>query len=149
MFEKRRFNSLFGDFDSLFNEMNTMFNTTPFYVKGKSNVENGKDENGEWTKESFVSDDGTYSITTILRTNTKTIKPEPSNSKLDELKKQLNIFVQEQEFEKAAELRDKIKDVEVNEKKIDDLKKELETAVSNQDFEGAIKLRDEIKELEK
>ena len=106
MFGKRRFNSLFGDFDSLFNEMNSMFNDTPYYIKGKSNVENGNDENGKWTKESFISDDGSYSITTIVRTNTKGTKPEVSNTKLDQLKKELTTAVEEQEFETAAKLRD-------------------------------------------
>lgn len=148
MFGKRRFNSLFGEFDSLFNEMNSMFNNSPLYVKGKSNVENGKDENGQWTKESFISDDGSYSITTIVRTNTEGVKPEVSNTKLDQLKKELSVAVEEQEFETAAKLRDQIKSLEVNKEKIDELKTKLDNAVSKQDFEKAIKLRDQIKELE-
>ena len=148
MFGKRRFNSLFGDFDSLFNEMNSMFNETPYYIKGKSNVENGNDENGKWTKESFISDDGSYSITTIVRTNTEGIKPESSNTKLDQLKKELNNAVEEQEFETAAKLRDQIKSLEVNQEKINNLKSKLEESISNQNFEESIKLRDQIKELE-
>ena len=148
MFGKRRFNSLFGEFDSLFNEMNSMFNNSPLYVKGKSNVENGKDENGQWTKESFISDDGSYSITTIVRTNTEGTKPEVSNTKLNQLKKELSVAVEEQEFETAAKLRDQIKSLEVNKEKIDELKTKLDNAVSKQDFENAIKIRDQIKELE-
>lgn len=148
MFGKRRFNSLFGEFDSLFNEMNSMFNDSPLYVKGKSNVENGKDENGQWTKESFISDDGSYSITTIVRTNADGVKPKSTNTKLDQLKKELNVAVEEQEFETAAKLRDQIKSLEVNKEKIDELKTKLDNAVSKQDFEKAIKLRDQIKELE-
>lgn len=148
MFGKRRFNSLFGDFDSLFNEMNSMFNDTPYYIKGKSNVENGKDENGKWTKESFISDDGSYSITTIVRTNTKGTKPEVSNTKLGQLKKELTTAVEEQEFETAAKLRDQIKSLENNQEKINELKSKLEESISNQNFEESIKLRDQIKELE-
>lgn len=148
MFGKRRFNSLFGEFDSLFNEMNSIFNNSPLYVKGKSNVENGKDENGQWTKESFISDDGSYSITTIIRTNTEGVKPEVSNTKLDQLKKELSVAVEEQEFETAAKLRDQIKSLEKNQDEINKLKSELNNAVTNQDFEKAIKLRDQIKELE-
>ena len=147
MFGKRRFN-LFGDFDSLFNEMNSMFDNTPYYVKGKTNVENGKDHNGEWTKESFVSDDGTYMITTVVRTNSKGVKPETSNNKIDTLKQQLETAVTEQEFEKAAELRDQIKNLEKNQDKLNELKSKLDEAVSKQDFEKAIKLRDTIKKLE-
>lgn len=148
MFGKRRFNSLFGDFDYLFNEMNSMFNEKPYYIKGKSNVENGNDENGKWTKESFISDDGSYSITTIVRTNTEGIKPESSNTKLDQLKKELSNAVEEQEFETAAKLRDQIKSLEVNQEKINNLKSKLEESISNQNFEESIKLRDQIKELE-
>ena len=148
MFGKRRFNSLFGDFDSLFNEMNSMFNDTPYYIKGKSNVENGNDENGKWTKESFISDDGSYSITTIVRTNTEGIKPEVSNTKLDQLKKELSIAVEGQEFETAAKLRDQIKSLEISQEKINELKSKLEESISNQNFEESIKLRDQIKNLE-
>lgn len=147
MFGKRRFN-LFGDFESLFNEMNSMFDNTPYYVKGKTNVENGKDKNGEWTKESFISDDGTYVITTVIRTNLKGVKPETSNNKIDYLKQQLETAVTEQEFEKAAELRDQIKNLEKNQDKLNQLKSELDDAISKQDFENAIKLRDDIKKLE-
>jgi excinuclease UvrABC helicase subunit UvrB len=148
MFGKRRFNSLFRDFDSLFNEMNSMFNDTPYYIKGKSNVENGNDENGKWTKESFISDDGSYSITTIIRTNTEGTKPEVSNTKLDQLKKELSNAVEEQEFETAAKLRDQIKYLENNQEKINELKSKLEESITNQNFEESIKLRDQIKELE-
>ena len=147
MFGKRRFNSLFGDFDSLFNEMNSMFNDTPHYIKGKSNVENGNDENGKWTKESFISDDGSYSITTIVRTNTKGTKPEVSNTKLDQLKKELTTAVEEQEFETAAKLRDQIKTIESNKEKIDEIQSKLDEAVNKQDFESAIKLRDKLNKL--
>jgi len=148
MFGKKRFNSLFGEFDSLFNEMNSMFSNSPLYLKGKSNVENGKDENGQWTKESFISDDGSYSITTIIRTNNDSGKTQYSNNKLQQLKSELETAVESQEFEKAAELRDKIKSLKVNQEKIDDLKQKLKTSIDNQDFEESIKLRDQIKELE-
>jgi excinuclease UvrABC helicase subunit UvrB len=148
MFGKRKFNGLFSDFDSLFNEMNSMFYDSPLYIKGKSNVENGKDENGMWTKESFISDDGTYMVTTIIRTNSKTNKPEKSNNQIETLKLELEKAVNDQEFEKAVKLRDKIKSLEENKEKINELKAKLEESISKQDFEKAIKLRDQIKELE-
>ena len=52
------------------------------------------------------------------------------------------------EFEKAAELRDKIKSLEVNQEKIDDLKQKLKESIENEDFEESIKLRDQIKNFE-
>jgi len=149
MFGKRRFNSLFGDFDSMFNELNSLFNENQFYVTGKRNVENGSDENGEWSKESFISDDGTYMITTIVRNNSNPTKTNKSNNKVSSLKNELEKAVESQEFEKAAELRDQIKNLEVNQDKINKLKSELEESITKQDFENAIKLRDQIKELEK
>lgn len=148
MFGKRKFNNLFGDLDSMFNEMNSIFDDKPLYVIGKRNVENGVDEDGDWTKESFVSDDGTYIVTTLIRNNINGSKIQNSNNKLQELKSELKISVDSQEFEKAAELRDKIKSLEVNQEKIDDLKQKLKESIENEDFEESIKLRDQIKKLE-
>lgn len=149
MFGKRRFNSLFGDFDSMFNELNSMFNDNQFYVTGKRKVEHGNDDNGEWTKESFTSNDGMYSMTTIIRNNSNVSNPSKSNTKVNSLKSELEKAVEEQEFEKAAKLRDQIKSLEVNQDKIDKLKSDLKKSISEQDFETAIKLRDEINSLEK
>lgn len=147
MFGKRRFNNMFGDFDLLFNEISSAFNT-PQYVTGKRNVETGSDGNGEWTKESFVSDDGTYVVTTLIRNNANGGKTQQSNNKLQQLKSKLETAVESQEFEKAAELRDKIKSLEVNQEKIDDLKQKLKESIKNEDFEESIKLRDQIKNFE-
>lgn len=148
MFGKRKFNNLFGDLDSMFNEMNSIFDDKPLYVIGKRDVENGVDKDGDWTKESFVSDDGTYIVTTLIRNNINGSKIQNSNNKLQELKSELKISVDSQEFEKAAELRDKIKSLEENQEKIDDLKQKLKESIGNEDFEESIKLRDQIKKLE-
>lgn len=148
MFGKRKFNSFFGDFDSMFNELNSMFNDNQFYVTGKRKVENGTDNNGEWTKESFISDDGTYSVTTIVRSNSLQSKSTRTDDKVESLKIELEKLVESQEFEKAVELRDRIKNLEVNQDKINKLKSELEESIKKQDFETSIKLRDEIKKLE-
>ena len=147
MFGKRRnFNDLFN----MFNDMDSMFNQ-PFFVKGKTNVEDGNDENGDWHKESFVSDDGMFSVTSIVRTygngsplNHKTKK---SSTQIESLKKELERCVEEQNYEKAAELRDQIKKLEVNQDKVAELEKNFNKAIQEQDFETAIKLRDQIKEL--
>jgi protein-arginine kinase activator protein McsA len=143
MFGRRKFG--FGDFDSLFNDLNNMMNE-PLFIKGKTNVESGSDENGQWTKETFTSVDGSYSVTSIVRNLRPTISK--SNKGVDEisyLKNQLDTAIEEQNFEKAAELRDKIKSLESNKEKIQELETELKKAIENEDFEKAIEIRDEIK----
>jgi protein-arginine kinase activator protein McsA len=55
--------------------------------------------------------------------------------------------VEDQNFEEAVELRDKIKNLEKNKEKISGLKKELDECVKIQNFERAIELRDELNSL--
>jgi len=55
--------------------------------------------------------------------------------------------VVKQEFERAAELRDKIKKLEKSKDEINKLQTELDDAISKQDFESAIKLRDKINKM--
>lgn len=145
MLRKRfNFNDLFSDFDSLFNDFNS-FNS-PLMVRGKKNVESGDDENGTWAKETFTSDDGSYQITSIYRYNTDVSNHKKTNDSYD-LKRQLNEAVEKQDFETAANLRDQIKNIELNREKINQLESELDDAVSKQDFESAIKLRDKLKKI--
>ena len=97
----------------------------------------------EWQKKTYKSDDGLISFTYI------TNKSENLNQD-DEiylLKQKLDMAVEEQEFEQAVELRDKIKGLEKNKEKINNLKKELDICIKNQDFEKAIELRDEINSM--
>jgi len=140
--KKINFNNLFSEFDSLFEDFGSF--SSPYLIRGKKNVESGNDENGSWTKESFVSEDGSYQVTTIYKTSSETNKP--SSETLD-LKKQLESAVEKQDYESAAKLRDKIKSIESNKEKIKELESKLNDSVKNQDFESAIKYRDEIKKL--
>jgi protein-arginine kinase activator protein McsA len=140
--KKINFNNLFSEFDSLFEDFGSF--SSPYLIRGKKNVESGNDENGSWTKESFVSEDGSFQVTTIYKTSSETNKP--SSETLD-LKKQLESAVEKQDYESAAKLRDKIKSIESNKEKIKDLESKLNDSVKNQDFESAIKYRDEIKKL--
>jgi len=146
MFGKRRnFNDLFN----MFNDMDSMFNQ-PFFVKGKTNSESGTDENGEWHKESFISDDGTYSVTSIVRSygsSSTTSNNKKSSTEISSLKKEMERCVEEQNYERAAELRDKIQKLKENEEKISELQTKLDKAVKEQNFEDAIKLRDQIGKL--
>jgi protein-arginine kinase activator protein McsA len=140
--KKINFNNLFSEFDSLFEDFGSF--SSPYLIRGKKNVESGNDENGSWTKESFVSEDGSFQVTTIYKTSSETNKP--SSETLD-LKKQLENAVEKQDYESAAKLRDKIKAIESNKEKIKGLESKLNDSVKNQDFESAIKYRDEIKKL--
>jgi len=68
-------------------------------------------------------------------------------NELQTLEKQLELCVKNQAFEKAVELRDKIKNLKNSSSKIDNLKKEMEIAIKEQNFERAIEIRDELKTL--
>ena len=118
----------------------------PMFNKGETKSESGTDSNGDWTKETFTSKDGTYQVTSYVRTYGSTSKPKESDE-LTSLRKKLDLSIESQEFEKACELRDKIKTLEANKDKINELQTQLDKAISEQNFEDAIKLRDQIKKL--
>jgi len=124
--KKFNFNNLFSEFDSLFEDFGSF--SSPYLIRGKKNVESGNDENGSWAKESFVSEDGSFQVTTIYKTSSETNK---SSSETLDLKKQLESAVEKQDYESAAELRDKIKAIESNKEKIKGLESKLNDSVKN------------------
>ena len=135
---------LFRNFNRLFRELNSfdeLFDMKPF--DEKENVENGVDNDGEWEKRTYVSDNGLFSYTYLTR-KSKYNKPK---DEMFNLKKELDLCVENQEFEKAVELRDKIKKLEENKEELLKLNNELNECIKNQDFERAIVLRDTIKKL--
>ncbi len=141
--------NIFSDFDSFFNEFDNFFNQSfkPMRIVGDIKNENGEDENGKWSKQTFSSKDGSFQIITFSKkyeTNSELIKKDSLSS----LKKELQLCVENQEFEKACDLRDKIKSIEENKEKISTIKNDLEKAIKEQNFEKAIQLRDQLKELE-
>lgn len=142
---KMRKKRLFEDLDSL---MNSLFNNEfdPFVMRGMTNTETGKDENGNWSKETFTSEDGMIQLTTIYRSNNNS-QPSQNTSDINKLKKLLQKAIDEQEFEMAVELRDRIKSLEENKDKIAALENDLKEAINKQDFEKAIEIRDELKKL--
>jgi excinuclease UvrABC helicase subunit UvrB len=127
---------LFYEFDS-FDE--SFFNKP--HLKGKEQVDSGSDENGEWERKTYVSDTGLFSYSFFTRKN------NTNNDELSKLKNDLSLCVENQEFEKAVELRDKIKKLELNKEELTKLKLELNDSIKNQDFERSILLRDKIKSL--
>jgi protein-arginine kinase activator protein McsA len=117
------------NFERLINEF---FNSDPFF---------GRNDN--WEKRNYKSDDGNISFTYI--TNKK--GDLEKNDELYLLKQKLEMAVEEQDFEQAVELRDKIKNLEENKEKISELNKELEECIKIQNFEKAIEVRDKLNSL--
>ena len=118
MFGNRRsYNDIFRAFDEMFAQF------TP--------------NNGEWKTQTKVSEDGTMKITSYYYDNAKT-SPTSKN-----LKQQL----ENEDFEKAVELRDQIKKLESNQKEIDKLEEELKKSIEEQNFEKSIEIRDQLRKL--
>lgn len=151
-----------GDsFDDLFNELNNMFGgrSNPFGgrfgVHGKNNVEKGKDENGEWNKETFTSDDGKIVITSFVRTSgfdddmiTNMFKnKKQKEGGVEGLKKELQRAIEAEDYELAIAIRDKIKQRENSQESIDKLEAELKQVIGDHNFERAIEIREELKKL--
>ena len=107
----------------------------------------GSDKNGEWKTETYTSPNGMfrYVITTTHRTPNKKSPKEIDEISL--LEKELQDCVEKQKFERAVEVRDKIKNLEKNQDEIKNLQTKLDDAISNQDFESAIKLRDKLNKI--
>lgn len=139
--------NLFNNFDEFFNEFENLFNYHPVRITGNVKTENGSDESGDWTKQTFSSKDGSIHIVSLSRSG-KSKSSKPKSNQVDLLKSELDKCVEAQEFEKACEIRDQIKKLETNSKKLAELKSQLQKAVSEQNFEKAIELRDEIKSIE-
>ena len=75
-----------------------------------------------------------------------------SDSTLDDvtendLEQELKQAVESENFERAIEIRDELKKLELNKEKIQNLEIELKQAIQKQDFERCIILRDELNKL--
>jgi len=63
------------------------------------------------------------------------------------LKNEMIIVIENEEFERAAEIRDKLIVLEKNKERLQDLRLQMKLAVKNQEFEKAAGFRDEILSL--
>jgi excinuclease UvrABC helicase subunit UvrB len=141
----------------MMDELNEMMDETLNYdlhsitessLEDKVKEEKGKTEDGEWIKTTYISPNGTrYTVTTTYLGGFPNKPSKQGNDTLSSLKREFEKCVENQDFEKAAQLRDQIKRMETNKADIDKLEGELKIAIDKQDFEEAIKLRDKIKEL--
>jgi len=129
----------FFNFDGFFNLFDSEFgkSTKPF-----SSIDNLLGGKYEKTIKEIEIPGGTCIMISY------TLKPKQGEG-ISNLKSELEKAIEEQEFEKAAELRDKIKEMEITQGKITKLKEELDLAIKNQEFEKAAEIRDQIKSLKK
>ena len=120
-----------NEFDRMIDEMFSSFNRKPSF-----------DDKG-WTRKTYKSPDSGFYYTYLSKTN----KKENQTDEIELLKEKLEIAIEEQKFEEAVELRDKISSLEKNKEKILELKEKLNECIKNQKFEKAIEYRDKITNL--
>ena len=123
-------NNMLGneDFEKLFNQI-----LSKSFLLNPNNFE----------KKTYLSEDGSMSFTYITTKGNR----QNESDELSRLKQKLDLAVEEQKFEDAVVLRDKIKNLEENVEIINELNNELNDCIKRQDFERAIELRDKIKSL--
>jgi excinuclease UvrABC helicase subunit UvrB len=136
----KRFEEFFNQF---FNQDNQKFNTSMDGFLKALNPDDISNEMKKYRKSIKESNDGLFTTISFIFTN----PPFSDKSEVNELKSKLDECVSNQDFEEAARLRDKIKEMENNSSKVKDLKKELDIAIKEQNFERAIKIRDELKKI--
>jgi protein-arginine kinase activator protein McsA len=121
---RKNFNDILREFDDMFAQFDSRL--------------------GEWKSQTKVSEDGTMKVTTYYRST------EPKSTKgTNGLKQQLELAIENEDFEKAVEIRDQIKKLELNQEVIDKLEEELKQSIKEHNFERSIEIRDELKELRK
>ena len=120
---RRNTNDLFKIFDEIFSQF--------------------EQPNGEWKTNTRISEDGSTMITTRYWSSSNTTP----KTDLDKLKSQLEVAIENEDFEKAVELRDQIKKLETNQKEVDKLEEELKKSIEEQNFEKSIEIRDQLKKL--
>ena len=129
--------------NEIFSQDNQKFNAPmDGFFKGLKSEEISK-EIKKYRNSVRKSSDGLFTTISFVFTN----PPFSDKSEINELKSKLEECVSNQDFEEAAKLRDKIKEMENNSSKVKDLKKELDIAIKEQNFERAIEIRDELKKI--
>jgi excinuclease UvrABC helicase subunit UvrB len=107
LFGKRKsLKEIMNELDEMIGSFNHEFSSI---TDEESQSNEGSDKNGEWKTETYTSPNGMfrYVITTTHRTPNK--KSPEETDEISLLKKELQDCVERQEFERAVEVRDKIK----------------------------------------
>jgi protein-arginine kinase activator protein McsA len=97
---------------------------------------------GEWKSKTRTSADGTTKVTTHYWSNSGS-----NTNDVEMLKSQLENAIENEDFELAVNLRDKIKNLETNQELITKLEQELKQSIQEQNFERSIEIRDQLKKL--
>jgi len=141
---------IFNLTDYLFGKNTTT--TLPFLKKKNIKNENGKlDDGSTWTRDSYMSDDGTYYISYYTRNMPADKKLKDSSSieeKIVNIKNELRNAIEAEDWDTAAKFRDKLKDLEKNYEKIKNLLEAKRKAIDNMEFEEVKKIVSEIKKYE-
>jgi excinuclease UvrABC helicase subunit UvrB len=111
---------------------------------GKTTKEEFINDGKKYIKETFVSDDGFIVSTKIYAAEYDDDITDVKNP-IEKLTAEMDALVQEERFEEAIVIRDKIKTLTENSDKIFDLKNRLAIAIQSEDFESAIEIREELK----
>ena len=120
---RKNFNDILREFDNMFSQLDSS-------------------QLGQWKSETRVSEDGTIKVTSFYRSS------EPKTSKgSNGLKRQLELAIENEDFEKAVEIRDQIRKMETNQETISKLEEELKQTINDHNFERSIEIRDELKKL--
>lgn len=122
---RKNYNDVFRLFDEMFEQFNL--------------------NNDGWKTQTRMSEDGRTKVTTHYWSNDAT-NPK-STGGVENLKAQLEYSIENEDFELAVKLRDKIKSLESNQEEIDKLELELKKSIKEQNFEKSIEIRDLLKKL--
>ena len=121
---KRNYNDVFRLIDEMFGQFD-------FHPMG-----------GEWKSKTRTSADGTTKVTTHYWSNSGS-----NTNDVEMLKSQLENAIENEDFELAVNLRDKIKSFETNQELITKLEQELKQSIQEQNFERSIEIRDQLRKL--
>lgn len=143
--------NFFGGWEDL-DEIFRQFFGHESMIRGDREVEKGKDENGEWTKNTYTSEDGQIQIHSFIRTSggpeefmDMFQKPRKKTNTIENLKRELDRAVENEDFLLAIKIRDMIKEKENNKDIVEKLEQDLKDSIEKQDFETSIKIREELK----
>lgn len=143
------------DIDEIFRQF---FSQEP--LMGDKTQNSGKDETGEWNEETYKSADGKIVIHSFVRTsggiddrNPQWLMDEVLRKRRDKsptvesLRKELQKAVENEDYELAIHIRDKISKLQENQSEISKLEEELKECIKNENFERAIEIKKELTKL--
>ncbi len=116
------FNRLFGDhFNDDDDQFSKDFNKNPFKDPKDFKSESGEDEHGKWETKKWKDENGSeFSTFSYQSKNMDHLMSEARGRSEDDvkyLKQKLNSLIENEQYEKAAEMRDRIKLLEESESK--------------------------------